>query len=244
LAARSLEIKVGMFVLLASLILILGVMWLQRFKLVEKKYDFYVRFPEVGGLTEDDPIMINGVEKGRVEGVYLRESGVLVDMGVNAEVRFPKDSRITLRSIGIMGERFVSIRSGQSDVMVEPGDTLAGVLEAGMSEVMGEAGKVLGELVETSSRLEEVLTAITGQGRLEESLDNLRAFSASLRRISEGDDSPLNSSIEHFERVTAQLDSLITKRYAAVDSSLQSFSEASARMRSAMDDLADVSADL
>lgn len=113
MAARSLEIKVGMFVLLASLILILGVMWLQRFKLVEKKYDFYVRFPEVGGLTEDDPIMINGVEKGRVEGVYLRESGVLVDMGVNAEVRFPKDSRITLRSIGIMGERFVSIRSGQ-----------------------------------------------------------------------------------------------------------------------------------
>ena len=141
MARRSLETRVGITIVLASLICIIGIMWFQRFKLVEKRYDFYVWFPTVGGLDKDDPIMINGVEKGRVGEIDLQKHGVLVKMGINEKVTFPTDSRISLKSIGIMGERFVSIRTGEAEGVVQQGDTLMGSLGSGLSEVMGAATK-------------------------------------------------------------------------------------------------------
>ncbi len=230
--------------MLASLILLLGVMWLQRFKLIEKRYHFFTMFSEVGGLTKDDPIMINGVERGRVDGVHLDPKGVLVEMGVSDGVLFPCDSRITLRSIGIMGERFVSIKSGRAGSMVEPGDTLPGYFEAGMSEVMGEAGRVLGELVETSAHLKDVIRILTAGGKLEQSLSDLQSFSGSLKDMSDGDEAPLKNSIRRVERVSMLLDSLLTNRYSDLDSSLQSFGRAGKKMEGAADNLSDVSKDL
>ena len=46
---RGLEVRVGFVVVLASAILVTGVMWFQKFRLVEKRYSFFTRFDEVGG---------------------------------------------------------------------------------------------------------------------------------------------------------------------------------------------------
>ena len=219
-------------------------MWFQRFKLVEKRYNFYVTFPDVGGLTKDDPIMINGVERGRVVAVELAGTGVVVEMGVREHVTFPRDSRISLRSIGIMGERFVAIRSGNSLAAVQPGDTLAGQLDAGMSEVMGEAGKILKEAVETSSHLKEILEVVLNEGRLKQTMDNFHEVSEGLERVAGDDDASLQTAIRRFERVTAMLDSLIGSRYAELDSSLQSFSTAGGKLDTTLANLSRVSHDL
>ncbi|MBI4720495.1 MAG: MCE family protein, partial [Chitinivibrionia bacterium] len=224
--------------------LIVGIMWFQRFKLVEKRYDFYVTFPDVGGLTKDDPIMINGVEKGRVTEVYLEKHGVVVEMGVREKVVFPKDSRVSLRSIGIMGERYVAIQSGVSVDVVEPGDTLAGYLESGMSEVMGETGQVLTELVAATAHLKEVLRVVLEEGKLAESMSNFHSVSEGLKDVAGDNQAPLYTAIRRFEHVTVVLDSLIGSRYASLDSTLQSFSSAGRRMDAAVDNLSTVSADL
>lgn len=244
MASRSNEIRVGIAVTLASLILIVGVLWLQRFKLVEKRYGFYVRFPEVGGLTKDDPIMVNGVERGRVRDVRLHKHGVVVEMGIREGVSVPVDCKITLRSIGIMGERFVSITGGKADLVVSPGDTLSGVLEAGLSEVMGEAGRVLGELVETTSSLNRLIEDLLGEGRLGESMDNIRSFSEGMRDIASGGDAPLVSAITRLDRVTTLLDSLLSRRYSALDSTLASVARAGPKIDSTISDLHRVSVSL
>jgi phospholipid/cholesterol/gamma-HCH transport system substrate-binding protein len=243
-STRSLEIKVGVAVTLASVILIVGIMWLQRFKLVEKRYHFYVTFPDVGGLTKDDPILINGVEKGKVAGVFLHEHGVVVEMGVREKVVFPRDSRISLRSIGIMGERFVAIQGGASREVVAPGDTLAGYLESGMSEVMGETGRVLEELVASTAHLKEVLRVILEDGHLSESMSNFHSVSVGLKDVAGDERAPLYVAIRRFDHVTTMLDSLIGSRYASLDSTLQSFSSAGKRMNAAVDNLNAVAADL
>jgi phospholipid/cholesterol/gamma-HCH transport system substrate-binding protein len=242
--SRSLEIRVGIAVLLASAILIVGVMWFQRFKLVEKRYYFYATFPDVGGLTKDDPIMINGIEQGRVANVRLAGRGVLVEMGVREHVTFPKDSKISLRSIGIMGERFVAIQTGVSSQSVQPGDTLSGSLEAGMSEVMGEAGQILDEAVTATAHLREILRIILEEGRLEQTMSNFHAASEGLQRIAGSDDSSLHTAVRRFEHVTALLDSLVGSRYANLDASLQSFSIAGGKLDTTLDNLSTVSSDL
>ena len=230
--------------LLASAILIVGIMWFQRFKMVEKRYHFYVTFPDVGGLTKDDPIMINGVERGRVMKVTLAGRGVLVEMGVRENVFFPADSKISLRSIGIMGERFVAIQSGFSAESMQPGDTLTGYLDAGMSEVMGEAGQILNEAVEATTHMKEVLRIVLEEGRIEETMKNFREVSEGLHRVAGSDESSLQIAIRRFEHVTTMLDSLVGSRYASLDSSLQSFSTAGGKLDTTLDNLSSVSSDL
>ncbi len=241
---RSLELRVGITVVIAGLILIIGIMWFQRFKLVEKRERFLVVFPEVGGLTEDDPINVNGVERGRVENIYLRQHDVLVEMGVQEGVKLPIDSRIALRSIGIMGERYVSIRTGTAGVTIQPGDTLRGEIEAGMSEVMGEAGKTLGELTEATAELRSVLQALTEDEKLKASVENLRAFSENLRTITAENQPRLNAAIERFENVASMLDSLFAKRHAALDSSLASIGNAGRNIEIAVENLTEASSAL
>lgn len=244
MTSRSLEIKVGISVLLASAILIVGIMWFQRFKMIEKRYHFFATFPDVGGLTKDDPIMINGVEKGRVANVALAGRGVLVEMGIRENVYFPRDSKISLRSIGIMGERFVAIRSGVSSESVQPGDTLTGYLDAGMSEVMGEAGQILEEAVAATAHLKEILRIVLEEGSLEKTMDNFREVSEGLHRVAGSDGSSLQTAIRRFEHVTAMLDSLIGSRYAGLDASLQSFSTAGGKLDTTLENLSSVSSDL
>ncbi len=238
---RALEVRVGVTVVIASAILILGIMWFQKFKLTEKRYRFFVRFPEVGGLTPDDPINVNGVESGRVESVSLRERDVIVEMGISEGVRVPTDSWIALRSVGIMGERFVAIRSGTAKTTIQPGDTLMGNIDAGMSEVMGDAGDVLSELTETIRELRKVLAAVTEDEQLQASMKNLQVFSENLREVTVESQPRLTKAVRNFERVSTVLDSLFTKRSAALDSSLESVSKAGQRISAAVDNMTEAS---
>jgi phospholipid/cholesterol/gamma-HCH transport system substrate-binding protein len=219
-------------------------MWFQKFKLVEKRYSIYAGFPEVGGLTEDDPIDVNGVELGRVETVHLNRHNVVVGMGIGEGVAIPVDSRVSLRSVGIMGERFITIKTGAAGRNVQPGDTLIGEFDAGMSEVLGYAGNVLGELNQATQELRSILESIKGDDKLKTSMDNLQEVSNDLRSLTTDSKPRLTTAIRNFERVATHLDSLISRRYAVLDSSLESMGRAGGQFESAINDLSETSAAL
>lgn len=244
MTVRTLEIRVGIVVVLASVILVTGVMWFQKFKLVEKRYYFFTRFEEVGRLQSDDPIVINGVESGRVRSVKLGDREVIVEMGIREGVTIPDDSRIVLKSIGIMGERFVSITRGESTTHVAPGDTIEGQFLMGLSEVMGAAGSVIDELAETSRNLREILDSLTGGGKLQSSVDDLATASENLRAIMTDNQPRLSRAIAGFERVSTRLDSLVENHYASLDSSVASFGRAGGQIETAVNRLTEASTDL
>ncbi len=241
MTSRGLEVRVGALVVLAALIAVIGTMWFQKFQLAEKRYSFFVRFGEVGGLVSGDPIQINGVERGRVEVVDLRRDGVVVQMAVREGVVVPHDSQIALKSIGIMGERFVAIVLGDSSVAIAPGDTVDGSYLMGLSEVMGAAGGVLGEVQETTHHLREIAASLSGDGRLQEGVENFAVTSKNLRGMTERNKVRLDNALIRFERSATMLDSLIATRYPAIDSSLAAIGRAGGKAEATVDDLAEVS---
>lgn len=240
----GLEVRVGAVVLIATVVAIVGTMWFQKFQLIEKRYAFQVKFDEVGGLVVGDPIFINGVECGRVNSISLQPRGVVVEMAVRDGVRVPRDSRISLNSIGLMGERFVAIRQGVSDAVVAPGDTLSGDYLMGMSEVMGSAGSILDEVHETARSLREISESLNQDGKLQAGVADLAATSKNLRAMTERNGKRIDRAAARFEHTAAMLDSLVSGRYAAIDSSLASLGRAGGSAEIAADNLADVSKDL
>lgn len=241
---RGLEIRVGAVVVVASLVAVVGTMWFQRFRLVEKRYPFYVQFAEIGGLVPGDPIHVNGVELGRVNAVDLGERQVTVEMGVREGVPVPDDSRIVLKSIGIMGERFVEITQGRSPRLVAPGDTLDGTFLMGMSEVMGSAGGILEEVERAARSVREVAESLAGDGKLGETAENLAEVTGSLRDMTSGEDAALAHAIARFDHTASLLDSLVATHYAALDTSLAAVGRAGGRVEVAAGNLEAISDDL
>jgi phospholipid/cholesterol/gamma-HCH transport system substrate-binding protein len=241
---RGLEIRVGAVVVVAAVIAVVGTMWFQRFRLVEKRYPFFVQFEEIGGLVPGDPIHINGVELGRVNGVSLGAGRVTVEMGVREGVPVPDDSRIVLKSIGIMGERFVEITQGRSPRLVAPGDTLDGTFLMGLSEVMGSAGGILEEVERAARSVREVAESLASEGRVGETMQNLADVSGSLRDMTTGEDAALANAIARFDHTATLLDSLVATHYAALDTSLAAVGRAGGRIEVAAGNLEAISDDI
>jgi len=242
--SRGLEIRVGALVVLAAIILVVGTMWFQRFQLVDKRYHLFARFNDVGGLVAGDVIFINGVERGRVETIDLLPGHVVVDLGIREGVLVPVDSRVTLKSIGIMGERLVAVTLGSDARAFAPGDSLDGELLMGLSEVMGAAGGVVDDVEVMTKRLREVAEMLAADGALREGVDDFAATSKNLRGMTEGSKNRIDRTLARFERASTLFDSLMTTHYPAVDSSLAAIGRVGGRAEVAVDNLANVSGDL
>lgn len=244
MTGRGLEIRVGLVVLLAAIILVVGTMWFQKFQYNEKRYSFFVRFNEVGGLVKDDPIQVNGVERGRVQDVTLRRNDVVVEMAVKEGVEIPADSHISLKSIGIMGERFVAIVLGDSSRAISPGDTVTGAYLMGLSEVMGSAGEVLEEIKVTSRHIRKMAETLSGNGQLEQGMEDFAVTSKNLRGMTERNRVRLDHAMIRFERSSVMIDSLITGRYSGLDSSLAAIGRAGGKAEVTLDNLNELSLEL
>jgi phospholipid/cholesterol/gamma-HCH transport system substrate-binding protein len=191
-----------------------------------------------------DPIYLNGVERGKVGVLSLEPDRVVVEMAVREGVAIPRDSEVALKSVGIMGERFVSIRQGPSATSVAPGDTLSGEFQMGLTEVLGSAGSVIGEVETTARHLREISESLSGDGKLSEGVGDFAATSRNLREMTENNRQRLDRALIRFERSATMLDSLITGRYAEIDSSLAAIGRAGGSAEIAADNLAAMSKDL
>ena len=231
-------------VVVAGLIAVIGTMWFQKFQLTEKRYHFFVRFDEVGGLVNGDPIYVNGVERGRVNAVHLLRNRVVVDMGVREGVPIPDDSHIELKSVGVMGERLVAITQGHSARAIARGDTLNGVFLMGLSEIMGSAGDILDEVQVTTRHLREIAEALSANGKLQEGVNDFAATGRNLRDLTERIAAVSIARWGSFARASTMLDSLLTRHYTAVDSSLAAIGRAGGSAEEAARNLAAVSDDL
>lgn len=139
----TLYLVVGLVIVVAVIILIFGIFFLNDKDPRETFFTYHLRFHQVSTLTQDAPVKVNGVKLGKVENIALLGNGVLVRVSLRNDVKIPIDSDIRVQNIGLLGERQVGMLLGNSAKYFSPGDTINGFFDAGIAEVMGMAGEVL-----------------------------------------------------------------------------------------------------
>lgn len=125
---RRVEISVGLFMLVG----ILGMGYLSvRLGQVElfgaRGYVVHADFPTVGGLKDGATVEIAGVTVGRVESIRLRDYRARVTMRITSGVPLQDDSIVSVKTKGLIGEKFVQISPGGSEKAVPPGGRLTEV---------------------------------------------------------------------------------------------------------------------
>jgi phospholipid/cholesterol/gamma-HCH transport system substrate-binding protein len=116
------EIFVGIFVLLG--ILCLGYLAIRLGKLEvfgNTGYVVYADFSSVAGLKPGDPVEIAGVKVGRIEGLKLVDDRARLTLRIDESVKLPEDTIASVRSRGLIGDKYVMLSPGASDKMIPPG---------------------------------------------------------------------------------------------------------------------------
>jgi phospholipid/cholesterol/gamma-HCH transport system substrate-binding protein len=119
------EIAVGLFVVLG--LFALGYL---SFKLGQVQigagntYTLTAVFSTVAGLQPSATVEIAGVPIGRVDRIGLEDFAAVVTMRLDASVRLQDDTIASIRTRGLIGEKFIRITPGGSDRLLPPGGRL------------------------------------------------------------------------------------------------------------------------
>lgn len=84
-------------------------------------YDVYALFSNSGGLKKGSSVMIAGVEVGRIKDISLEDYQARVVMNVAAAIKIQEDAIASIKTRGLIGEKFVEITPGASEKTVPPG---------------------------------------------------------------------------------------------------------------------------
>jgi len=242
MATRNTEILVGVTVLLALAGVIWSVTALREVRLAESTQRWIARFPDVGGLAEEDPVTVHGVKKGAVKEIRLGEGEVLVEFLLAKDIRLSRESGVYVRNVGLMGEKFIAIENlGSGAVLVARRDTIEGIYESGIPEVISQMGSALISLERLSSSVDRVLTLAEDRNTVRTTLGNMEAGSAEFRRAMADNREDLREAITSLRNAADASRRIAEASEPRVAGALEDVSRASSRvdvMATRMDSLA------
>ena len=121
----KLELVVGLFVLIG--IISLGYLSVKLGKLEIIGGDLYevdALFNSASGLKSGATIEIAGVEVGRVKGISLKDDRAVVKLAVQNGTALYTDTIASIKTRGIIGEKFLTLSPGGGGDPLKPGDTI------------------------------------------------------------------------------------------------------------------------
>jgi len=121
----KLEMVVGAFVLVG--IVCLGYLSIKLGKLDMVGGDVYeveAQFNSASGLKPGTAVEIAGVEVGRIRAITLIEDRAKVKLAVNNSVKLYTDTIASIKTRGIIGEKFLALSPGGGGDPLKAGDTI------------------------------------------------------------------------------------------------------------------------
>lgn len=195
------ELKVGIMVVITSLILAIGIFFLGREGgLFMKRYQITTYMERINGLQVGAPVWLAGVKVGSVseirfpEDVTRNEIRVVMEINQNVRERIRRDSRARIGTLGLLGDKFISITQGTVDEPpVETGGTIEGDTPVDVEQLIATASGAVDDLVITIQHAQNITKKIDqGEGTLG-------------KLINEPD------ALEKMETLTLEMKNLLTK---------------------------------
>jgi phospholipid/cholesterol/gamma-HCH transport system substrate-binding protein len=120
-----LELAVGVFVLIGILCLAYLSVKLGKLELIGGDvYEVVAQFDTASGLKPGSAVEIAGVEVGRVRGIVLKDDRAAVTLAVSDRVKLYSDTIASIKTRGIIGEKFLALSPGGGGDQLKPGDTI------------------------------------------------------------------------------------------------------------------------
>lgn len=191
----------------AIVMLYLGFHVLKGSDVFSRTYKYYVVYDNIDGLTASNPVLLNGLNVGRVQGIRLlqeRQNKLLVTLDIQKGVVLPQGTAAVLADGGLLGGKLIRLAMGTSQALHKDEDTLIAKKEAGITALLQEKAlplvthadslvknldAVASGFKETGLILNQVLknydqTGTSLQGLVGDNRKNLLAITTNLNKLS------------------------------------------------------------
>ena len=124
---NAVELTVGLFVLAG--IISIGYLAIRLGKmeiLGNNTYTLYGKFQSVSGLTRGANVEIAGVQVGQVTDISLdpETQAAVVAMKISKEVELTDDVIASMKTAGLIGDKYIKLTPGGSDLVLKDGDRI------------------------------------------------------------------------------------------------------------------------
>jgi phospholipid/cholesterol/gamma-HCH transport system substrate-binding protein len=142
-----------------------------------KHVEFYAEFSDISGLPSGAQVLVSGIEAGEVKGIEIPPSPaskfrLKLQVRANARGMIRTDSLVSIRTEGLVGDRYIFIREGTSSAAEAPDGATLPSKEPFDLGVALEKGSAL--LDKSSTLLDNLQGSVTDlHGRLDVALDSV-----------------------------------------------------------------------
>jgi phospholipid/cholesterol/gamma-HCH transport system substrate-binding protein len=225
----SRELKAGLVVLTAGLVLYFGISYLKNSNLFKEGITLYSVYDKVEGIMGSQPVTINGLAVGRIENIYFHpdQSGrVVVAMTINTDYPITVTTLAQIKSSDLLGAKEIALEIGSGSVLVEDGDTLRSSIEESLGDAINK--EVLPVKIKTEKLIASLDTAIQIlTGFLKGGVEN--DFRSSFSNV--------NQSLIHLNEITTELSSYMVENRESLGRATQNFERLSKSLADNRDEL-------
>lgn len=216
----SSETKIGVLAVVAIALLVIGFNFLKGKNLFKKNENIYAVYTDVQGLAKSNPVVINGLQIGRIANLDGGKDmkRILVTVSLFKEVNIPSNSLAVINP-NLLGSPTLEIQLGNATTYLKSGDTLLTTLSGGaFDEALKIINPVLYEVRNAVKSLDSVLHIVTGvfdpttKNNIKDIVANLNTTTASfaisansLQKMMDIQNGALSKSLENVNIFTTNL---------------------------------------
>jgi phospholipid/cholesterol/gamma-HCH transport system substrate-binding protein len=236
----SKQVKVGFIFIVATAILIWGIMFLKGLEIFSKSRTFYAVYDHVNGLVVANPVSIKGMQVGQVRKMSFhpdRPGKILVELYIKNELPIPKNSVAKILSSDLLGSKEVSIELGNSTVMINDGDTINAETDATLGEEVNrqllplkrKAENLISSIDTIATIIQQVLNQNT-RANLVEAIEHVKQALENIAHTTFYLDTLVGSQRNHLAGIITNIESIsanIQKNNGKIDNIIRNFSDVS-----------------
>ena len=89
-------------------------------------YAIEARFTNTSGLSTGGNVVVAGVPVGRVEGIRVdgTDFSAIATLRVLSHLKLPTDSIASIKTTGLIGDKYIAIAPGADETYLKPGDRI------------------------------------------------------------------------------------------------------------------------
>lgn len=223
MVSRSQKIRLGIFLTIALVILIIAIGVITGTQLLKKRDTFYIRFKEISltGLEIGSPVKYRGLRIGRIDDMYIDESditSIIVKISVDPKIPIKEDNEAILTYLSVAaGLKMIELQGGTQESKRLPPNSF---IKAGQSIVDMITGKaeVITEKLEYILNNFADMTRTDRQEKLFQLIDNTTKTLATFQTLLEANQINIFQTIKNVEKISGHLDTfMITSNLAMND---------------------------
>lgn len=204
---------------------------------------------DASGIFPKTPIKVAGINAGRIVTIELQGNSALITFEILKQIEVTKNSRLRIKSVGFLGDKYLEIYIGDSTELLRRYDFIDSEEAAGIENLIKDTSEVLADVKQIVHSLKDSL-APTGEVSpvkqvlldVKELVANTREVTASLKRIATNNEEKISAIMDNLQAFSEDLSYQLDKNNG--DSAISDVKQVLANTKQLTSDLQGMVADI